>query len=262
MTKIGDYEYPETASFEDALKIANAALNKFGGIISNSQAARELGYKLGDKSNISGTVYKRLDDICMFGLVKRERGVLKAAELAKGALNPYDSLSETRGKLTAIRNVSIIGKAFDAWNGEMPDENAFSARISALIGVDWITSNKHRPILQKLFNEVFPILRTSNDSQIYREEEADRGDMFIPSKQSALTQVSNTTPTSGVRLYGEVRTGDGSITIKNKQTLEIAKKMLEIVETQIYELDEDHKPEIQPEVQKEGQTIEAEQIGQ
>ena len=40
MDKIGDYEYPTHATFQDALIVADGAINRFGGIIPNIEVKK------------------------------------------------------------------------------------------------------------------------------------------------------------------------------------------------------------------------------
>src|SRR6266540_890244 len=108
MRKIGDYEYPNLSTFKDALSIAEDAVTKYGGIIPNIDTAKKLGYNVKSPSAISGTIYKRFDDVCAFGLTMRDRGGLKATPLAIDAVDPYDSRKAEEAKAKAVRSIKLI----------------------------------------------------------------------------------------------------------------------------------------------------------
>jgi hypothetical protein len=233
MQTIGSYEYPNYASFTDALMIADEALNNYGGVIPNIEVTKKLGYKFNDPAHIAGTVYRRFDDMCMFGLFTRTKGGLKTTELAKEALDPYNEHKAAAGKARAIRNVSLIAKAFDAWQGIIPESNAFPAKLAEITETDWTICRNHVPNLQKLFAEAFPILKSTSVLKELPSENLRRRETGITKEinlQSAGLASSNG---SKPELYGEVKTTVGTVIIKDKMTLEVARKLLDIVEDQL-----------------------------
>lgn len=162
MKEIENFQYPNLGTFEDAMKIAQEAVDKYGGVIPNHRAAEKLGYKIKDPTKISGPIYKRLGDLAMFGFFEKIKGGYRTTDLAENALDPYDSAKATEGKAEAIRKIPIVERAFTEWNGEIPSETAFPAKIQRLIeGVSWKEAQNHTESLRKLFNEVFPYLKAA-----------------------------------------------------------------------------------------------------
>jgi hypothetical protein len=49
---------------------------RFEGIFPNIEAAKKLGYKMGESNDMEGKVYERLTDACSFGLLEKARGWL------------------------------------------------------------------------------------------------------------------------------------------------------------------------------------------
>jgi len=220
MEKIGDYAYPTLGTFADALNLAEVTLKKYGGIIPNIDAAQALGYNVKDRAAISGTIYKRINDLEMFQLFVRERGGLKTTELAAQALNPYDSTQAAEGKVKALRNITLINRAFDAWNGEIPDETAFPAKLAEITGVSWLEAQKHVSVVRKLIIEAFQYLKSSAALPAPIVQEADRRELEISKPIVAQEAATVSTP------YGEVRTTMGTIVVKDKRTWKIAKELL------------------------------------
>lgn len=105
---------------------------------------------------MEGKVYERLTDACSFGLLEKARGRLKATDLAKQALDPYDFSVANNGKAKALRTISIIDKAFNVWNRTLPTADAPSVRIAEITGIERTICKKHVPNLQKRFNDAFP----------------------------------------------------------------------------------------------------------
>jgi hypothetical protein len=226
MRKIGKFEYPNRCSFKDVLKIAEAAIKKYGGVIPYKAAAEELGYKIKHPAAISGYIYKRFDDICMFGLTTRERKVMRITSLAEKALDPTDPERAAEGKAEAIRKIQIIARAFDEWNGEIPSETAFPAKIAKLANVSWIEAEKHVESLRKLFIETFPYLRAV--PRPLKEIEEEREEMS--------EEIVSPPPSPWL----EGRVGNVYIRIpRSKRGLETAEKLLELMRMQILEEEEE-----------------------
>jgi hypothetical protein len=160
MQEIGEYEYPEKISFKEVLNLTEDTLTKYGGMISNFDAAKKLGHSVTNPKAISGWIFKRFEDACAFGLLKKERGGLRSTDLAVEALDPFNREKASAGKAKAIRNIKLIADAFDAWNGEIPDATAFPAKIAQITNISWQETQKHAETLRKLFIEVFPYLKT------------------------------------------------------------------------------------------------------
>lgn len=161
MEQVGKYKYPNQVTFAEALKIAQIAISKYEGKMSNKDMAEALGYKVKDPAAISGYIFRKFDDVCSYGLMKRQRGFVKVTEIAEEALDPYDTRKAQDGKAKAIRQIPIVNDAFTQWNGEIPSETAFPAKLTEFKDISWKDAQKHAEPLRKLINEVFPYLKSS-----------------------------------------------------------------------------------------------------
>jgi len=161
MLSIGKYKYPNQVTFAEASKIAQLAISKFEGKMSNKDVGEALGYKIKNPAAISGYIFRKFDDLCAYGLMKRQRGFVKVTKIAEEALDPYDARKAQDGKAKAIRQIPIVYDAFTQWNGEIPSETAFPAKLTGFKDVSWKDAQKHAETLRKLFIEVFPYLKTT-----------------------------------------------------------------------------------------------------
>jgi len=199
--------------------LAEEAIKKYAGIMPNMDAVTKLGYSVKNPAAISGPIYRKLSDLCAFGLFERVRAAIKTTILAGEALDPYDSAKAADGKARAVRNIAIVGKAFDAWGGEIPDDTAFPAKLIQIAGVDWQEAQKHTEMLKTLFNETFPYLKPSAGVVAPMSEAPTVG------RREPISV--STTPNA--KPFGELRTTLGSIVIKDKGTLKLATQLLELL---------------------------------
>jgi hypothetical protein len=232
MDKIGEYEYPNLGTFNEALSLAKEALDKHGGIMPSIDAAHKLGYNVKNAAAIGGQIYKRINDLCVFGLFTRERGCLKTTPLAVEALHPYDSTTATEGKAKAIRRIKLVERAFDAWNAEIPDEIAFPAKLVDITGVSWQEAQKHAKAVRTLIIEAFQYLKPSALAPVTVTPPASRQEGSVIS--TTITQQTAETA-AALQPYGELRTTMGSIVIKDQDTLGLAKQLLELLGKQLRE---------------------------
>ncbi len=166
MLTIGKYSYPNQVTFAKALEIARTAITKYDGKMSNKDVAEALGYKVKNPNAISGYIFRKFDDICAYGLMKRQRGYVKVTNIASKALDPYDTRKAKEGKAKAIMQMPIVREAFTQWNGEIPPETALPSKLVDLLGVSWQEAQKHAESLRKLFREVFPYLKATPEAMI------------------------------------------------------------------------------------------------
>jgi hypothetical protein len=165
MNKLGNYEYPTLKTFKDALGLAQETLEKYAGVIPMIKVAEKLGYTVKDSAAISGTIYQRINDICMYGLLTREgiRGGLKATPLAKEALDPFSKDKAAIAKAKALRSIGLIDRAYSAWNGGIPEITALPARLNEITGADWTECKNQAASVKDLLDEAFPYIQLSKE---------------------------------------------------------------------------------------------------
>jgi len=222
METIGKYTYPSRGSFGEALSIAEEALKKYRGIIPNKAAAEVLKYTV--KNVIGGEIYKKFEDLTMFGLFKRGRGTLETTDLATEALDPYDKSKASQAKARALRNIKLIADAFTELKGEIPDSNAFPAFLTRFAGISWQEAQKRSESVRKLYIEAFPYLKEGGGEVIGPLPLG--GETKLPEMIGTKADEKETAP------FGELRTTIGSVVIRDLDTLDIAEKYIELLRKQ------------------------------
>jgi hypothetical protein len=233
MARILEFEYPTLGTFAQALTIAEEALKREGAI-PVGDALRKIGLKP-TEDKISGSYYHKLDELCTFGLFKRESGILRVLPVATRACHPTDSAIANQGRAEAIRNnLPVVARLYDAWHGEIPEETAFPAKLEKNMAISWPEARKHTRKLRNLLTETFPYLFPYTGPKLVESEPVDKGELVVPLKQQpeAVSDVA-------VRPYGEVRTTVGSIVIRNVRQLKLARDLLDELEQQFSEREQE-----------------------
>lgn len=222
MQTIGNYTYPDRGTFAEALALADKAA-KYQGILPNKNAAEALNYTV--KKVLGGEIYKKFDDLELFGLFRRGRGTIEITELGMAAIDPYDKTKALQAKNTALRNIKLIPDAFTQLKGELPDSNAFPSFLIKFMGINLIEAQNHAESIRKLLSEAFPILSEAGGA-VWRPPLG--GENKLPT-QPEISGIVNVTSQSAA---GELRTTYGSVVINNLDTLEIAEKYIELLRKQ------------------------------
>ena len=223
MAKIAEFDYPTHGTFSQALAIAEEALKREG-VIPVLDALKKIGLKP-TEAKISGSYYYKLEELSWFGLFKRQSGVLRVEPIATQACHPSDSAVANKGKAEALRNnLPLVARLYDAWHGEIPEENAFPAKLEKSLAISWTDARKHTKTLRKLLNETFPYLLPYTGLE---SKPVDRGDMLIPIAQKPEAETELV-----VRPFGEIRSTAGSMAIRNARQLKLARAILDELEQQ------------------------------
>ncbi len=233
-----EYEYPTRVTFNEALQVTQAAVKRFGGIIPNFEATKILGYNFTSPSAIPGYVYKRFDEITMFGLLERDmvnRG-LKATALGKRAFSDYQA-EAIKARREAIERIPIVKKAFDEWKGEVPEDDAFPAKLVELTSAKRQEAETHVANLKKIISECFPILQSPEPGQPGPLRRADIMRPEAGAERGEKRLVESPVGDAGFagKDYGELRTTIGSVNITDKITLGVAKHILDALEDRFME---------------------------
>jgi hypothetical protein len=236
MLSLGKYKYPDQVTFSEALKIAQIAITKFDGKMANKDVAEALGYKVKDPNAISGYIFRKFDDICAYNLMKRQRGFVRATDVAIEALDPYDTRKAQEGKAKAIRQMPIVNEAFTKWNGNIPSETALPSKLTDFQDVSWQEAQKHAEPLRKLFIETFPYLKAVSETPLGKLSEA-RGE-----NQMGSADLKSSFEIQESHIMGELRTEEyGIIKIKDATSIAMAKMALGSLEQKIREQEEKQK---------------------
>jgi len=232
MDKIGEYSYPTRGTFQEAIEVAQEAIIVYDGVIPVKRAAEKLGFSIKDGTKIGGPIYAKLNDLAMFGLFSVERGGYKVTDVAIKALDPNDSSKAAEGKSDALRRLPIIQKLYTELRGEIPSETALPAKISKILNVPWPDAQKQAPGVLNLIKEAFPYLKPSTTtSEVVKPPQGIVGGEVIATAQQAMGTTSATAIVSDmVRPYGEVKTTSGTIVVRSKSMLRLARELLNQLE--------------------------------
>lgn len=235
MLKFGEYEYPNKITFSEAIDVAKTAIADFGGKMSNKDVAVKLGYKIKNPNSISGYIFRKFDDICSYALMKRERGFLYSTDIAVEATDPYDSRKAEEGKSNAIRQMAIVMKAYETWNGQIPQETALPAKLTEIFNVSWQEAQKHSDSLRKLFIDVFPYIKPVTEYETKNNEIYGTG----LNKKMTTKEIPSST---GGSVIGELRTAEyGVLKIKDVISIDIALKILQSLKKNVSVIKEEQE---------------------
>ena len=225
--QIADYQWPTAVTFEETLKVTRAAVKDYGDIIPILEATKLLDYNFGSAAAIPGRVYKRLDEMTMFGLLERDRvnKGLRATDLGKQAFADYE-VEANQAKVKAVRGIAIIDKAYTEWKGKIPGDTAFASELAKLTDRPRTEVEKAVDSLKRLISECFPILQSPGQpapltTSPHRNTVASTG-----RREIALVDTPASKTGEGEQ-YGELRTTLGSVNITNETTLGVAERILQ-----------------------------------
>lgn len=235
MDKIGDFQYPSLTTFTETFDVAKECVNKYGGFMPNIFVTSKLGYTFKNANQISGWIYKRIDDMASFGLFTRERGGIRITDLGKEATDPYDSEKARKGKTKAIYKFPIFERGAKAWNFLVPNQDAFPAKLGELTSMDWTEARKHSETLQKLISDAFLHLKPS--IEVGRNTGSLPAHFPMPQDRGEISNMSigGTSQVGGTSPFGEVRTIIGTVVITDSDTLKLAQSFLDVLATKIEE---------------------------
>lgn len=227
---VGKFKYPNQVTFAEALKIAQTAISKFDGKMSNKDVAETLGYKVKNPDAISGYIFRKMDDLSAYNLMKRQRGFMKVTDVAIEALDPYDPKKAQTGKVKALLQMPIVNLAFETWS-ELPSETAFPSKLNDLLGVSWQEVQKHAEPLRKLISEAFRYLSDTHEA-IEANLEQIKGELALIEKEEVSPLKTKT--------IGELRTEEyGILKIKDEVSIAIAIQILQSLKDKLTASKED-----------------------
>lgn len=224
--QIADYQWPTAVTFEETLRVTEAAVKTYGDIIPILDATRLLGYDFASAAAIPGRVYKRLDEMTAFGLLERDRvnKGLKATELGKEAFADYE-VEANQARVKAIKNVGIIEKAYITWKGKVPGDTAFASELAKLTDRPRTEVEKAVDSLKRLISECFPILQSPGQPAPLTQPRS-MGQGSDRRENNRLVDTPASKPSTEGGHYGELRTTMGSVNIVDEATLGVAETIL------------------------------------
>lgn len=222
--KIGEYEYP-SITLEEALKITKIVL-RFNGQMPAKALAEKMGYTI--KKTMGGVPYHKIAATKQFGLLEG-KGTIKMTPLAEKALHPYDETAANEAKKEAYSHINIIQPIHAKCEGRVPTENDFPLTLSNITGANWVESKKHAKAIRKLYIESLQYLE-SGESPKPPTFGSDETPILGGEEISSRRDVEMTGEVKEEDVYGELRTRDGYIRIKDTETFLAAQGLWGILE--------------------------------
>jgi hypothetical protein len=215
--KLGKWSYPYI-KVSKAFDIANTICSSpYNGEISVSGLAQERGLK--ERTGGFGNLVKSLKD---YGLVEG-RGTLKATELAK-KIAVGNTEEKSVSKAESFLKIELFGEINRRIGINVPDKQRFSNLLGEITKADRLDVTNKASTLRNLYLDGCRYLKQE------RGRKKERLDMEPSDK---LDKFDKTTATSG-GVLGKLSTLEyGTFMFKDKASIAVARKILDLIESQL-----------------------------
>lgn len=178
-----------------------------------------LAAKLGHENPDSGAFRNKITSLRRYGLISGRGGVNLTSTAARIA-NPAPSSNERQEAMgKAVNNVEIFSQLFDRLNGEPPDDD-FWYHLAGLTEVDRSEAKEKAGRLKRLYSTGLPYLieLKSQDDEPTERTSSPEDEGIVSEPMSENVDASMKTQD-----FGEIK-------IRDKDTLELARNMLDLLE--------------------------------
>ncbi len=212
MPKAGRYEYP-ARGLDDCIECLKRAYN----VSKNESMKREVFGQALKMSSKSGSFARLVGAMAMYGLIETGGGDIQYTELAKTILHDEPNEIE-QAKQKAVRSVPIFAEVYDRYGANFTEEQLrLFLRDKAAVNIAQVAETASE--VGRLLKKVSPYLTVRGP-----------GERRLPERpEKAMIDL--------VEAYGTVTTAFGSIKIINADTLELARKLLDVLQGQIVQSD-------------------------
>lgn len=212
MGKIGKYEYPQH-DIEECADIIET--------VDEYEITKQelLATKLGHENPDSGAFRNKITSLRRYGLISG-RGGVTLTSVAERIANPAPNTNDKRKAMgEAADNVALLSRLFDRLDGEPPDDD-FWYHLAELTEVDRSEAKEKAGRLQRLYSTALPYL-----SELKSQDEEPTEKASIPEDESFSSgpMTDNVDASMKTRDFGEIK-------IRDKDTLELARNMLDLLE--------------------------------
>jgi hypothetical protein len=224
MPKAGKYSYPEFDLDECIKRLRKVHQVAKQDIVKREVVADVLGLK--PKSGWFNTL---VGSMSQYGLVETKEGEVRITELAKIIL--YGQPNEiAKAKAQAIRNIELFNDLYNQYGLNLTDEQLrIFLRQKAYVDVSEVQSLAEK--IGKLYKKVAQYLSSAEGV----EPTLKVGQLSVKGEGIGLGERGLEEGVKPSVMLGKLTTMFGEIKITNKATLELARKLLDILESEISE---------------------------
>jgi hypothetical protein len=177
----------------------------------------------------SGSFNQLVGSMAMFDLIETGGGEIRWTDLAKQIVHGKGD-EVVRAKEKATRNITLFGDIYDKFGANFTDDNV-RLFLKDNATADYAEANSLAPVVGKLLKKHVQYLTPAKDGG---------GEPRGMSGQTSGTQ----TPMQDLIVgQGTLSTPFGTIKLVNQATLDLARKLLDVVEAQMRE---EQKPKAEP----------------
>lgn len=218
MGKIGNYEYPQH-DIEECAQIVDT-IDEYD--ISKQDLLAE---KLGHNSPESGAFRNKITSLRRYGLLSG-RGDISLSVTAEKIANPAPNSNERQEAMgEAMENVTLFARIYERLAGEPADDD-FWYHLVEVTDVERSEAKEKAGRLKRLYSTGLPYLEEVNSTE--GSEHAEESSSFSDDDSDREPMSENVDATITTREFGEVK-------IRNEETLELARNMLNLLESQYSE---------------------------
>lgn len=221
MGKIGNFEYPQH-SIEECADIVET-IDEY-----NITKQDLLAEKLGHSSPDSGAFRNKITSLRRYGLLSG-RGDINLSQTAERIVNPAPNSNERKKAMgRAMANITLFSKLYERLGDEPPDDD-FWFHLVEVTDVERSEAKDKAGRLGRLYSTGLPYLSALNSKD--EEETAERTSSVEDDKLDGGTMSENVDASIKTRDYGEIK-------IRDKDTLDLARNLLDLLEKQYDSNDE------------------------
>lgn len=215
MGKIGNYEYPEH-SIEECAQIVET-IDEFD--ITKQDLLAD---KLGHSSPDSGAFRNKITSLKRYGLITG-RGGINLSQTAERIANPAPGSNEKKKAMgEAMENIAIFSRLFDRLDEEPPDDD-FWYHLVEVTDVDRSEAKDQAGRLSRLYSTGLPYLSELKSAD--EKEAAERTSTVQDDSLGGGKMSENVDASIRTRDFGEIK-------IRDKDTLKLARNLLDLLEKQ------------------------------
>ncbi len=221
MPKTKKIDYPNI-SINEAIQAATALVEKLHGETKNPDAFATL---LSHKTGKSGTFLVKLGELRKYGLIEG-RGDIKATALAKKIVHPISSQEKQESVNKMIMNVELWRLLNQKIGKDYPSDDQFWVYIMEVLNCDRNEAIREADKIRKKYKEVM---------SHYTSGTGEGSPKTDSSAEEANEQNNDNKPKvpTGVKMI-EAKSGNVYIILpQDKRSIEIAKKLIDILSMQI-----------------------------
>ena len=232
MGKIGNFDYPDW-KISECIEIAKIIEERFNGRVENQNS---LGEVLGHKTIKSGGYISKITALRRYGLVAG-RGELTTTELAKAIVYPKNLDEQTLAIVNAIENVELFRRIFERLGEKTPTED-FWVDLVEITGEERGIAQKDAIRLRNLYMDGYRYLVSAKKAKM---------EVKGVDPQVTASRIDMPSAISEGALF-ELRTKDyGVLIVKDKESIGLARGLIDIIENKLKGKKPEAKKEDTPE---------------